>query len=95
MATTVPDFHTVREAIFDALVEVTRRARAELDAAAAAVGDDYLIELDSKTAEFVLVAVEAIFGRRMPTPADLGPELYSTVGALVDAVLDQLSGVSA
>ena len=59
----------------------------EVEDAMAAQPDDYLLELDSKTAEYLLVAAEVVVGRELPTPADLGREQYASLGLLIDVAL--------
>jgi hypothetical protein len=59
----------------------------EIDEALAANADDYMLELDSKTAEFLLVKVEMLTGAKLPAPADLDPEQYSSLGALIDVAM--------
>ena len=59
----------------------------EVESAMAAQPDDYLLELDSKTAEYLLVAAEVVVGRRLPIPADLGREQYASLGLLIDVAL--------
>lgn len=59
----------------------------EVTNAMAAQPDDYLLELDSKTAEYLLVAAEIVVGRQLPTPANLGREQFASLGLLIDAAL--------
>jgi hypothetical protein len=82
----MPDREEVRGWMLDAL----RKDLAlddEVDAALAASPDDYMLELDSKTAEFLLVKIEILAGVKMPAPADLSPEQYASLGALIDVVM--------
>jgi hypothetical protein len=78
----------VRDALLAGLVVCS--SDEEVAEAVAAVPDDYMFELDSKTAEFVMVHVEGVLGVDLPTPADLGREQYATLGALIDAILDRI-----
>jgi hypothetical protein len=75
----------IRSTFIDALY--VSLGQAEVDAALAAQPDDYLLELDSKTAEFLLVAAELLVGRELPCPADLGKAQYASLGVLIDVVL--------
>lgn len=79
------DRDAVRSAMIDALYEVY--GQEEVDSVLAEPGDDYLRELDSKTAEYLLVAAEVIVGRQLPTPAELGRDQCSTLGLLIDVAL--------
>lgn len=79
------DRDEVRSAMIDALCESL--GQEEVDGAMATQPDDYLLELDSKTAEYLLVAAELVVGRKLPTPADLGREQYASLGLLIDVAL--------
>ncbi len=79
------DRDEVRAAMVAALCEVYDPDEVEADLAAQP--DDYLRELDSKTAEYLLVAAERVVGRTLPTPADLGREQFASLGVLIDAAL--------
>ncbi|MEW5813086.1 MAG: hypothetical protein AB1925_27005 [Actinomycetota bacterium] len=79
------DRDEVRAAMVAALCEVFDPD--EVEANLATEPDDYLRELDSKTAEYLLVAAERVVGRRLPTPADLGRDQIATLGVLIDAAL--------
>jgi acyl carrier protein len=83
------DRASIRELILQALAKCFDED--ELADALEANPDDYQFEVDSKTAEFVLVDVEGVIGVPLPTPADLGPELCASVGSLIDAILVQVS----
>jgi len=76
----------IREAILDELTDVEGVDRGEIDAAIGRVGGDDMYELESKTAEAVLAGLSARFGIALPGPADLEPEQFATVDALVDLV---------
>ena len=82
------DVNLVRSSLLDALAEI--HDRAELEAAVASAGDDYLLELDSKTAEYLLVAAEVLVGHELPCPADLHATDYNSLGALVDLILREM-----
>lgn len=75
----------VRSAMVDALYEVY--GRDEVDRSLTEQSDDYLRELDSKTAEYLLVAAEIVVGRELPTPAELGRDQYASLGLLIDVAL--------
>jgi hypothetical protein len=79
------DRDAVRSAMIDALCEVL--GRDEVEESLGRETDDYLRELDSKTAEYLLVAAESVVGRRLPTPAELGREQFATLGLLIDVAL--------
>jgi acyl carrier protein len=85
--TTTTRRDTVRDTLLAGLTECS--SVEEVAEALEAVPDDYLFELDSKTAEFVMVFVEDALGLNLPTPADLGREQFATLGALIDAILDR------
>jgi hypothetical protein len=87
MTTTATRRETVRDALLDGLAMCS--SEEEVAAAVAAVPDN-MFELDSKTAEFVLVHVEGVLGIDLPTPADLGREQFATLGALIDAILERI-----
>jgi len=59
----------------------------EIEAALSAQPDDYLLELDSKAAEYLLVAAEVTLGCQLPTPADLGRQQYASLGLLIDVAM--------
>lgn len=83
-------YDDVREAMIGALAEINGLDTTQVEAGLAALGDDYLFELDSKEAEWILGAVEVVIGRRLPCPADLGQEQYASVGTLIDVVLKEI-----
>lgn len=83
---------TMRDTLLAGLTECS--SADEVAEALGAVPDDYLFELDSKTAEFVMVFVEDALGLNLPTPADLGREEFATLGALIDAILVYLPAES-
>lgn len=79
------DRDAVRSAMIEALYDVF--GQEEVDRALAEPGDDYLHELESKTAEYLLVAAEVIVDRQLPTPAELGRDQWSSLGLLIDVAL--------
>lgn len=83
------DRDEVRSAMVAALCESF--GHDEIENAMAAQPDDYLLELDSKAAEYLLVAAEVVVGRRLPSPADLGREQYASLGLLIDVALKEQS----
>lgn len=83
------DRDEVRSAMVTALWESL--GQDEVTEAMAAQPDDYLLELDSKTAEYLLVAAETVVGRGLPSPADLGREQYASLGLLIDVALKEKS----
>ncbi|MCR6493533.1 hypothetical protein [Cellulomonas sp. P24] len=80
----------IREAILDELADVEGVDRGEIDGAIGTVGGDEMYELESKTAEAVLAGLSARFGVALPGPADLEPEQFTTVDALVALVAAKL-----
>ena len=86
----MPGHDDIRSCMIAALSVTHGLDTTEIEEALADLGDDYLHELDSKTAEFLLVAAEVVVGKNLPCPADLGPEQYATLGALIDVVLKEL-----
>jgi hypothetical protein len=82
----MPDREDVRAWMLEALREDLALGD-EVDAALAADPDEYMLELDSKTAEFLLAKVEILTGAKLPAPADLGPEQYASLGSLIDVAL--------
>lgn len=62
----------------------------EIEEGIADRGGDYMLELDSKLAEFLLVAAESVAGHALPCPADLEPDQYASLGALLDAALKEI-----
>ena len=83
-------YDDVRECMIAALGVTHGLTAEEIDAELTDLGDDYLLELDSKTAEFLLVAAETVVGHRLSCPADLGQEQYASLGILIDVVLKEL-----
>lgn len=79
------DRDEVRAAMVAALCESL--GQQEVEDAMSAQPDDYLLELDSKTAEYLLVAAEVVVGTRLPTPADLGRDQYASLGLLIDMAM--------
>jgi acyl carrier protein len=65
-----------------------------VETAIAGLGGDGQLELDSKTAEFLIASIEVEFGVQLPTPADLGRAKYATLGALLAAITVRLSAAS-
>jgi len=82
----MPDRDDVREWMLEALRDDLALGD-EVDEALAANSDEYMLELDSKTAEFLLAKIEILTGVNLPAPADLGPEQYASLGSLIDVAL--------
>lgn len=82
----MPDRDDVRAWMLEALRDDLALGD-EVDAALSADPDEYMLELDSKTAEFLLAKVEILTGAKLPAPADLGPEQYASLGSLIDVAL--------
>lgn len=82
----------IREAMLDELADVIADDRAELDAAIAVVGGDNMFELESKQAEAVLAGLSVALGVELPGPADLEPNQFATIDALIDLVEHHLAG---
>lgn len=82
-------YDEVRDCMIDALSLTHGLGPEEVRSGLDELGDDYMFELDSKAAEFLLVAVEVIVGHRLPCPADLGQDQYATLGTLIDVVLKE------
>lgn len=78
--------HTVREALIRALANVEGVDDVEIEDAVTDRGGDQMYELQSKTAEAVLAEVGEAFGFTPVGPADLKPEQYADLDALVDLV---------
>lgn len=83
------DRAAVRAAMVAALREIF--GDDEVDQALGSEPDDYLLELDSKTAEYLLVAAEVVVGSKLPTPTDLGREQFASLGLLIDVALKGMS----
>lgn len=82
----------VRAAAVNALADADGLTPAEVLAVLTELGDDSLLELDSKKAEVMIAAMEEVFGRELPAPADLEREQFASVGALVALVADKVVG---
>jgi len=83
-----------RQAAVEALAITHGLDVAATEAAIAAAGGDDLLELDSKTAEFLIAAIEVRLGQTLPTPADLGRTNIATLGVLLRALAPRLSAAS-
>jgi hypothetical protein len=83
-----------REAAVEALAITHGLDVAGAEAAIAAAGGDFLLELDSKTAEFLIAAIEIRLGKTLPTPADLGRVSIATLGILLEVLAPLLSAPS-
>jgi len=77
---------TVRDALIKALANVEGVDDVEVEEAIDDLGGDQMYELQSKTAEAVLAEVGEALGFTSVGPADLLPEQYATLDALVDLV---------
>jgi hypothetical protein len=86
----VADRSTIRDAVVAGLAEANGVSSADVEDAIAASGGDNRLELDSKTAEWIIAHVELVLGATLPTPADLGRDEIATVGALTTAIADAL-----
>jgi acyl carrier protein len=84
--------HAVRSAAIAALADAEGLATEAITEALDAVGDDFLFELDSKKSEVMIAAMEEVFDRELPAPADLKREQFASVGALVDLVAAKVVG---
>lgn len=82
------DSGQVRQALLDALAVI--HGAEEVERAVAGAGTDYMVELDSKMAEYLLVAVEDLVGHTLPCPADLDPAEYNSLGSLLDLIIGEL-----
>ena len=80
----------VRDSLVAALGVTQGLTSHEIEDELARIGGDDMLELDSKTAEFLLVAAEKVAGRRLPCPADLGEDQYATLGILIDVVMKEI-----
>lgn len=76
----------IRDALIQALANVEGVDPAEIEEAIGDLGGDQMYELQSKTAEAVLAEVGEALGFTPVGPADLMPEQFATLGALVDLV---------
>ncbi|WP_440104138.1 hypothetical protein [Streptosporangium sp. H16] len=86
------DRMVIREAIIAGRAVASGDSPEDVEAAIAANGGDDHFELDSKTAEWVIVYVEQVLqlGTKLPTPSDLGRDQFATIGALITAIADAL-----
>jgi hypothetical protein len=83
-----------RQAAVEALAITHGLDVSDTELAIAAAGGDELLELDSKTAEFLIAAIELRLGKTLPTPADLGRAQIRTFGILLRALAPLLSAAS-
>ena len=83
-----------RQAAVEALAITHGLDLSAAEAAIAAAGGDEMLELDSKTAEFLIAAIELHLGKTLPTPADLGRANIRTLVVLLRALAPLLSAVS-
>lgn len=83
-----------RTAAVEALATTHGIDAADAEAAIASLGGDDLLELDSKTAEFVIASIEVALGVTLPTPADLGRDHIQNLGVLLLALAPRLSAAS-
>lgn len=90
MKSTPPTRDEVRTALIKALAEIEGAAPADVEADISARGGDNMYELDSKAAECIIGPLMEEFKCRLPGPADLQPDEYSTVESLTDLVYGQL-----
>jgi len=84
----------IREALIAALANVEGVDVEELEQGVAANGGDSLYELDSKVAECVIAEVGEAFGVPLVGPADLPPDQYATIEALLDLLQGSLAATS-
>jgi len=87
---TVTDRNAVRDAVIVGLAEVYGVSPADVEERIDAIGGDDLIELDSKTAEWIIAHAEKEFGATLLTPVEMGREQFATVAALAAAIADAL-----
>lgn len=80
----------IREVLIEALAEIYDMDPAEVDDHVAAGGGDAMLELDSKVAECVIAVASVRFQITATGPADLAPEQYATLEALLDLMQEQL-----
>lgn len=80
----------VRDALIKALANVEGVDDADIEDAISELGGDQMYELQSKTAEAVLAEVGEALGFTPVGPADLQPEQYATLDALVDLAVAAL-----
>lgn len=80
----------VRDALIKALANVEGVDDADIEDAISELGGDQMYELQSKTAEAVLAEIGEALGFTPVGPADLQPEQYATLDALVDLAVAAL-----
>jgi len=80
------DRAAVRDAVIAGLAEVFGVSPEHVEEEICSVGGDNYLELDSKTAEWIIAHAEKEFGSILPTPVEMGREDFSTIGALVAAI---------
>jgi hypothetical protein len=73
----------VRDALIEAIANVEGVDESEIESAIAHLGGDEMYELDSKSAEAVLAEVGETLGVATLGPADLRPEQYASLAALI------------
>lgn len=83
---------TVRDVLIKALANVEGVDETEISEAIDQLGGDQMYELDSKTAEAILAEVGEALGLVVAGPADLPPEQYATLDALLN-LLETALGV--
>ncbi|WP_143544417.1 MULTISPECIES: hypothetical protein [unclassified Rhodococcus (in: high G+C Gram-positive bacteria)] len=86
----MPDKNDIRQCMIEALGLTNGMTTSEVAQGLTELGSDYMFELDSKTAEFLLVSAEIVVGHDLPCPADLGEDRYATLGDLIDIVVKEL-----
>ncbi len=82
----------IREALIAALANVEGVDVVEFEHEVAATGGENLYELDSKVAECVIAEVGESFGVTLAGPADLPPDQYATIEALLDMLQGSPAG---
>lgn len=87
-----PTRDDVRAALIDALANVEGVDSGEIEDAINGLGGDQMYELQSKTAEAVLAEVGEALGFTPVGPADLQPEQFATLDALIELVAGSLVG---
>ncbi|MQY27240.1 hypothetical protein [Nocardia aurantia] len=88
------DEETLRDALVEGIAECAAVTVDEAEAAIAAAGGDFLFELDSRQAEWVIARVEYLLKlvTPLPKPADLPRNQFATLGALGTAIAGALEG---
>jgi len=81
----------IREALLAALANVEGVDVEDLEREMAATGGENLYELDSKVAECVIAEIGEAFGVTLAGPADLPPDQYATIEALLDMLQDRIA----